>query len=435
MFETILAFRKHPGFLRYFGNTAWLFSAQMLRMAIGVLVGLWVARYLGPVEFGVFNFVIAFTAIFSVIANLGLDGILVRELVSQPKRKEILLGTVFWLKVMGAIVAVLIIYLTTNLLSIGPTTNIYILIVASGIIFQSFTVIDSYFQSEVLSKFVSICSMVQLFISTLLKIFFVIKGVGLIWFVLVVLIDQVALAASLFIAYRSHNQTDFFKFFDFALAKRLLKDSWPLIFSSLVITIYMRIDQVMIKEMLGDYEVGIYSAAVKLSEVWYFIPMILSNSLFPAILNAKKVDKKLYYNRIQRFYTLVFWLALVICIPMSFLSGVLVSFLYGAEYQEAGQVLSIHVWAGIFVFLGVVSGKFYLSENLQIYTTINTAIGAIVNVGLNYFLLPLYGVVGAALATLVSYAVATYFMNIVFSATRENFKRLTFSINFVNLKN
>ena len=434
MFEKVLTLKKNPGFLRYFGNTSWMFLAQMLRMLTSLLVGLWVARYLGPEQFGVFNYVIAFTAIFTVLSGLGLDGILVRELVNFPQKKEVLLGTAFWLKLLGAVFATgvmgLVILASTN----NPVVNIYIFIVAGGIFFQSFTIIDLYFQSEVRSKFVSICSMLQLFVSSLLKIYFVFTGADLFWFVVVVLVDQVTFAVSLFIAYRLQNQKAFYRYFDFSVAKRLIKNSWPLILSSMVVTIYMKIDQVMIKEMLGEYEVGVYSAAVRLSEVWYFIPMIISTSLFPAILNAKKVSKELYNNRIQRLYTFVFWMAFGICVPMTFLSDWIVSFLYGSAYMEAGQVLSIHIWAGVFVFLGVVSGKFYLSENMQIYTTINTAVGAIVNVALNYILLPIYGVIGAAFATLISYAVAAYLMNVIFRATRDNFRRLTYSVNLLNLK-
>ena len=434
MFEKVLLLRKHPGFLRYFGNTSWMFLAQMLRMSSGILVGLWVARYLGPEHFGVFSYVIAFTSLFSVIARLGMDEVLVRELINVPQKKEILLGTAFWLKIAGSLITLLILGITVIMSSNDSIINNYIFIVASGIIFQSFTVVDSYFQSEVKLKFVSICSIVQLLISSMLKISLIIIGADLFLFLLVILVDQITLAISLFIAYGMQNESGFLHYFDFSVARKLLKNSWPLIFSSLVITIYMRIDQLMIKEMLGEYEVGVYSAAVRLSEVWYFIPMIISTSLFPAILHAKKLNKQLYNNRIQRLYTLVFWIALSICIPMTFLSEWIIIFLYGSAYKEAGIVLSIHIWAGIFVFLGVVSGKFFLSENLQLNTTVNTAVGAVVNILLNYFLLPVYGINGAAIATIISYAVAAYFMNIFFRRTRENFKRLTYSVNILNLR-
>ena len=184
----------------------------------------------------------------------------------------------------------------------------------------------------------------------------------------------------------------------------------------------------MIKEMLGEYEVGIYSAAVRLSESFYFIPMMVTASLFPAILESKQQGEELYKRRMQRLYTLMFWLAFAIILPMTFLSDRLIVIIFGAPYQAAGQILLVHVWASIFVFWGVASSKWLLVENLQVLALINVVSGVAVNLFLNYKLIPVYGVVGAAYATLISYAVASYFMNIIFAKSRENFYMLSSSI-------
>ena len=194
--------------------------------------------------------------------------------------------------------------------------------------------------------------------------------------------------------------------------------------------IYMRIDQIMIKEMLGERDVGLFSAAVRLSEVWYFIPVIISTSLFPSIVNAKKISDKLYDTRLRRLYTFMIWLAIMIALPMTFLSNWLVTLLYGEAYREAGQILMIHIWAGVFVFMGVASSKWFISEGLQRHLTINTVAGAIMNILLNIFLIPKYGIYGAARATVMSQALASYFMNILFKRTRLNFFRLTRSVVF-----
>ena len=407
-----------------------MFAEQLLRMIAGLLVGIWVARYLGPEQFGVFSYAIAFASLFSSIAKLGLDGIVVRDLVREPEQRDRYLGTAFWLKLGGALIMLGAVALAMQLTSSDHLTNLYILIIASGAIFQSFEVVDFYFQSKVLSKFVSICKMTQLLLSSLLKLYFIFTGADLIWFVLVTLVDQLSLALSLYLAYRHQKLCSFYRHFDMKTAKQLLKDSWPLIFSGLVIMIYMRIDQIMIKEMLGEREVGLYSAAVRLSEVWYFIPAIITTSLFPSIINAKKISEKLYYTRLQRLYTLMAWLAIAIALPMTFLSDWLVALLYGAAYSEAGKVLMINIWAGVFVFIGVASSKWFVSEGLQKYLTINTVVGAIMNILLNLFLIPKYGVYGAAIATVISQAVASYFMNLIFQRTRLNFFRLTRSVVF-----
>ncbi|MBD3843217.1 MAG: flippase, partial [Campylobacterales bacterium] len=213
-----------------------------------------------------------------------------------------------------------------------------------------------------------------------------------------------------------------------SIAKQLLKDSWPLIFSAIVVMIYMRIDQIMIKEMLGEYEVGIYSAAVRLSEAFYFIPMLITASLFPAILNAKNQSDELYKQRLQRLYTFMVWMAIAIALPMTFLSDWLILLLFGQAYQEAGQVLMIHIWASIFVFLGVASGKWFITENLQRFTLINTSVGAILNVGLNLIFIPKFGIVGAAYATVISYGVAAYLINSIWKVSRSNFFMLSKSL-------
>lgn len=418
LFSTAIA---HAGFRRYFANTSWMFGEQMLRIVSGLLVGIWVARYLGPEQFGLFSYALAFVSIFSGLAKLGLDGIVVRDLVNHPHQRDVYLGTAFWLKFVGAFIMLGFVALATLFTSNDHTTNLYVFIIASGIIFQSFEVVDFYFQSQVLSKFVSICKITQLAVSSVLKVYFVLTGADLIWFVVVTLADQALLALTLFIAYRYQRFGSFYQHFDFILAKKLIKDSWPLIFSSLAVAVYMRIDQIMIKEMLGDKEVGIYSAAVRLSEIWYFIPVIITSSLFPAIVSAKKISEELYYTRLQRLYTLMVWIAIAIALPITFLGGWLVTLLYGEAYRAAGQVLMIHVWAGVFVFLGVASGSWFTNENLQQYLFYRTVLGALINVVLNLALIPRFGVVGAAIATVIAQSMAALFFDLYTTKTRVVF--------------
>ena len=425
MIAKLTALKNHAGFIRYFKNTSWMMGEQFLRIIAGLLVGIWVARYLGPEQFGLFSYVLAFTAIFGGIAKLGLDGIIVRELVNHPEKRDTYLGTAFWLKVFGAFLVMVIMVAIVPFTSNDSTTNTFIFIIAAGLVFQSFEVVEFYFQSQVLAKIVSICKVIQLALSSLIKVYLVLTQAELLYFVLVTAFDALSLAISYFIAYKIRKNPTFYKHFDFSIAKQLLKDSWPLIFSAIVVMIYMRIDQIMIKEMLGDYEVGIYSAAVRLSEAFYFIPMLITASLFPAILNAKNQSEELYKQRLQRLYTFMVWMAIAIALPMTFLADWLIVMLFGQAYQEAGQVLMIHVWASIFVFLGVASGKWFLTENLQKLALINTAVGATLNVLLNYELIPILGVIGAAYATLISYAAAAYFMNLAWLSSRGNFFMLS----------
>lgn len=404
----IIALKTHQGFRRYAVNTTWLMAEQILRIIAGILVGIWVARYLGPEKFGIFSYVLAFTTIFGGIAKLGLDGIFVRELIHQPKLQNTYMGTAFWLKVIGAVMVTFFMACIVPFTSNDATTNLYIFIIAGGLFFQSFEVIEFYFQSQVLAKLISICKVIQLIFSSIIKVCLVLIQADLFWFVCVTSLDMFSLAFSYFIAYRIKGNASFFKCFDVEIAKKLLKDSWMLVFSSLVVMIYMRIDQIMIKEMLGDYEVGIYSAAVKLSEAFYFIPVLLTASVFPAIINARKESAALYQKRMQRLYAFLIWLAIIVALPMTLLSERLIMLLYGEAYLPAGQVLMIHIWAAVFVFIGVAFSKYLLAENLQRIAFQRTLMGAIANVCLNFILIPKYGLQGAAIATLLAQFMANY---------------------------
>jgi len=184
-------------------------------------------------------------------------------------------------------------------------------------------------------------------------------------------------------------------------ARVLLKDSWPLILSGMAVSIYLRIDQVMIKEMLDAEQVGFYAAAVRLSEAWYFVPMAIVSSVFPAIINAKKQSEELYYQRLQKLYDLMVWLAVAIALPTTFLATWVIRVLYGDAFLQASGVLSIHIWAGVFVFLGVASGKWFLTENYIKKNLYRTSLGMVTNIVSNLILIPLYGIYGAAIATLL----------------------------------
>lgn len=387
-------------------------------MIAGLLVGVWVARYLGPEQLGIFSYAIAFTAIFGGISKLGLDGIVVRELVKDPDKRDVYLGTAFWLKLFGAFVTLGLVVITTFFTSNDQLTNLYIYIIASGMIFQSFEVVDFYFQANVRAKFVSICKMVQLFLSSLLKIYFVVSGKPLFWFVAVSLIDQISLAVSYYIAYKMQNNRSFYGKFDIRVAKGLLKDSWPLILSSLAIMIYMRIDQIMIKEMLGTREVGLYSVAVQLTEVWYFIPMSIASTLLPEFSKLRNYDYSAY---VQKIFSIIFLSALSILLVVVIFKKNIILILFGVQYEESVTVLGIYIFSILFGFIGAFSTNCLIAENLVKHAFYRTFGGCVVNIILNGALIPIYGLNGAALSTVISQVYASWLHDFISSDTRHLF--------------
>lgn len=412
---------RHQGISKYFFNTSWMLLEQVLRLLAGVLVGIYVARHLGPIQFGTFSYAGAFVALFSSIAKLGLDGIVVRELVNHPDHRNEILGTAFWLKVVAGFSAIGIIIGILPWTSNDYETNLYILIIASGLIFQSIEIVDFYFQSTTQAKYVAICKTIQLAISSVVKLYLIWIDADLLWFVTVALFDQVTLGLALLFIFYAKGDLSALSHFSKDTASSLLKYSWPLIISSLATILYMRIDQIMIKEMLGAENVGFYSAALRLSETVYVIPMIICTSLFPAIISAKNVSQEMFDRRILILFEIMALLSILIAIPMSLFADVFITLLFGKAYLLATDVLVIHVWGGTFVFLGVAASKWMLAENITKHTMYRTLAGAGLNIALNLFLIPIYGIRGAAIATLITYFTTSVLMNYINFKTRRCF--------------
>jgi PST family polysaccharide transporter len=204
-------------------------------------------------------------------------------------------------------------------------------------------------------------------------------------------------------------------------AKTLLKDSWPLLLSGIAITVYMKIDQIMLGQMIGDEAVGIYSAAVRISEVWYFISVAIVASVFPTIIEAKKRSDVLYYALLQKLYDLMAVVSVLVALAMTLSSGSLITMLFGTKFSAAGAVLAIHIWAGVFVFLGVASGNWFIAENLQKLAFQRTVYGAVANILLNLLLIPKFGVNGAAVALVISQAIACWIFDGLQKVTRHMF--------------
>jgi O-antigen/teichoic acid export membrane protein len=390
------------GFKRYFVNTSWLMGHRVLSMVVALFVGVYVARYLGPEQFGLLSYAGSFVGLFTALATLGLDGIMVRDLVKTPERRDELLGTAFWLKAGGAILMWAGIAAAVPFTHNDTQTNILIVVIAFAVIFQAFNVIDLNYQAEVKSKYVVYAQLVSLVISSITKLVFVWIAAPLVWFA------------------KNTGKIWYWKW-RWQTAKELVKDSWPLILSGMVIAIYMKIDQVMIKEMLDAGAVGNYAAAVRLSEAWYFIPVAITSSVFPAIINAKKQSEELYYQRLQKLYDLMVWLAVAIALPTTFLAPWVIRVLYGEAFLPAAGVLSIHIWAGVFIFLGFVNGRWIIAENVQYIATIRSAAGAMMNVTLNIVFIPKYGINGAAIATFFSVLVASHIAFLFINKARKVF--------------
>lgn len=417
------------------GNINWLTFENILRNLIGVFVFAWVARYLGPEQFGLMNYAVALVALFSVFSTLGLDNILIREIVSSPEKRKEYLGSALLLKFIGAFVLIITATLASYFINSENTViTFFVFIVSLGYIFKSFDVIDLWFKSQVKSKYSVYSRATAFFIVSIIKIILILTQAPLAAFVWMFTLDF--FIASLLLLYFYHKKVSD-SIFEWKIktktVKNLLKDSWPLMLSGVAVVIYMKIDQVMIGNMLGEKELGIYSSAVKLSEAWYFVPMIISSSVFPSILRVRKKSKELYLRRIQMLYDFFTWFTIGVALIVTFLSPFIINILYGSEYAMASTVLSIHIWAGVFVFLSIANGGYLIPENLTRIIFSRTLGGAILNILLNILFIPNYGIYGAAFATLLSQVYSGVLSLFIFKKSRILFFMIIKSFNIARL--
>lgn len=432
MIDKLRLLFAHRGFRKYAINTSWLFLERLVRMGLALVVGIYVVRYLGPTEFGQLSYAQSFVALFAPISALGLDTVLVRDLVKQPERKAVLLGTVFWLKVVGAVLTVLLIAVAVIFTTNTPQDNLFIGILSIGLFVQSTSVVDLFLQSVARSRYVVWVQLVQTALSSITKVGLVLLEAPLWLFVASYIFDALCLAIGFLLLAKMQKILSLFRGFSAQQAIYLLRESLPLVFAGLAVALYMRIDQVMLKEMVGNDAVGQFSAALKLSEAWYFIPMAICSSVFPAIV-ASKGQEATYRKRLQQLYSILVWLSVCVAIPVSLSADILVSFLYGAAYAEAATVLRIHVWTAPFVFLGVAMSNWLISEGMSKKSLYRTLLGVLVNVVGNFLLIPLYGVVGAAVATLLSQITANLIYDFFDPDVREQMQLKIRALCFVEL--
>jgi polysaccharide transporter, PST family len=403
-------------------NAGWLSADRIVRLAVGLFVGTWVARFLGRDQFGSLSYAVAFVGLLGAVTTLGLDGIVVRELVRHPERKNEILGTTFVAKTTGGFLTLLLSVTLIAILRPGDSVLQSVVgILAVGTIFQSFDTIDFWFQSRVESR-LSVFARNSTFLMVAgFRVALILLQAPLFVFAVLLSLETCMASVGLVVAYKRSGQYLSAWKISGSRVRQLLREGWPVALTSMAVTVYMKIDQIMLGQMLGVREVGIYGAALRFSEVWYFIPVALVASVAPSLTNARKASPALYYARLEDLSRLLMGIALIIAIPMTFASAYLVRTFYGLGYEGAGPVLAIHIWAAPFVFLGVAQTPWTLNEGLTKLALARTASGAVVNVLLNLVLIPTHGAVGAAVATAISYALSGFVLNAFSRRTRRIF--------------
>ncbi|SHM86865.1 flippase [Polaribacter sp. KT 15] len=426
--------RENENFIKYFSNTLWLFISKFLGFFSAIFITAWVARYLGPETYGLLAYSNSLVALFLPIAMIGLNDIIVKELVKAKDKIEIskILGTAFLTKLFFGLVSLIFLVSFVFLNKEFLEVRLLILIFSSFLIFQSLEVFDFYFQSQVKSKFVVYSRIIAVVISSIIKVVLINVNAPVQYFAIVIVLEFLITHLCTFIYFNENKIKISILNFDKNYALSLLKRSWPLFLSGMMYIVYVKIDQIMVKEILGANAAGLYAVSISLSEVWYFIPNIIAASFFPAILFYKSKDQKIYHKRITNLYSLLFWLAVFISLFITFFGEWIIEVLYGSSFYNSYKILSIYIWSNIFFFFTTISSKWLVAEGFYLHSFYRNIIGAFLNVILNIVLINEFGLVGAAVSTLISYAFVGVFYDLFFKELRVNFKLKLKSILFIN---
>lgn len=413
-----------PGIRRYFFNTSWLVVARVLRLLVAFGISVVIARYLGRELFGRLSYAISFVMLFGAVGSLGIDDILVRGLVAAHQEDDgaegCILGTASGLRIASSVLMACLALGTAKALDCSTAVLGMMVLVSCGALLTNVASgFEKYFEARVRAKYAAWSQMVAVFVSAIVTATLVVLHAPLIWFASVKAVEAFALLVALVLLMRFSREWLPLGW-SWQRAGAFLRDGWPLFLTSVFILVYMRIDQVMVKHWLGEGAVGCYAVAVRLSEACYFVPTVVVNSLFPAILNARARDRELYASRVQRLYELMTWLGVAVAVVLTVAAPFVVRLTYGAEFAPAVPVLGLYAWAGVFVFQGVARGKWIVAENLQRYAIVFTASACLVNVVLNAILIERMGLRGAALATVVCCACQTLVFPCLFRATRPS---------------
>ncbi len=436
MVEKLKSLCQNEGFIKYFKNTSWLFAEKVVRMMVGLFVGIWVARYLGPERFGLLSYAQSFVGLFTAFATLGLNGIVVRELVKDQSKRDILLGTTFRLKIIGAITVLLFLAIAINFTDNDRFANLLVFIIASATIFQTFNVVDLFLQSKVISKYAVYSNVISLLITSIIKVVLILYEAPLIYFAFVILIDSIILAIGYLYFYRILKLSIRDWKYQNSLAKLLLRDSWPLMISAFMISIYQQLDQIMLKNMINAKEVGLYAAATKINALFYFIPTAILSSISPAIVSAKLKSEKLYLERLQSVYDFFSLYSYLVIIGVLFFTDFVINIMYGADYQRSSILLKIIVFSNIFSLLGATSSMWFINSGFEYKIMHRNLFGVFFNIVGNILLIPHYGAVGAALTTILAQFSANFVFDLFDRKTLLVFQQKRDSLilrNYFNL--
>lgn len=418
--QTLANLAQRPNLMAALRNLGWLVFDRVFRLGVSFVVTLWLARYLAPELFGVYNYAIAFTALFSVVATFGLQSVVVQYLVDKPEQQNSTLASAFAIQLVGGVIAFILSALVAfNLVGNEPTVLVAVLLLSTINLFRFSDTVRYYFEFRVQSKRIVVTENLVFILIVLLRIAMILLELPLIYFVALLVLEGVLTTLAFFWLFGIQKLKALR--FDNSNFLSMLKVAWLLALSMGAVMLYMRVDQIMLASLLNQEAVGIYSAAVRISEIWYVFPTVIVGSVFPRIIRELRHDAARANRQLDVLLTAFSIVSILVGLLVGGYSTEIIVSLFGEDYRESASVLSIHVWSSVFVFSGILGGRWLVAMDMQKVLLVSTLIGVFVNVVMNYLMIPVYGVQGAAWATLVAQFMSAILVNCLHPVSRQLF--------------
>lgn len=408
-------------------NISWIVIGRLIYMSLSFIVSLIMARYLKPEGYGLLGYAASYTTFFASICSLGINSIIVKELINNPNKNGELLGTSIFLRIISSILSFIIIIGISSIVDYNELlTRIIVFFYAFFIVFQSFELFKYWFQSKLQSKYAEIAAMIAYVTMSIYMIILLVTKKSVIWFATSTSVEYIMLAIILIIIYKKKDGQKLK--INLKTGKELLKESYHFIISGMMIAIYNSTDRFMLKQMLNEKEVAYYTTAVTISGLCSFLLSAIIQSYTPVIVEAKTKDENLYLKRNRELYTIIFYISIFISILIAIFSSLIINMLYGNDYLPATVPLVILTWYTAFSYLGVARDPWIVCEKKQNYSKYIYIFAAFANIILNYLFIPIFGASGAACASLITQICTILVFPLFFKGLRKNVKLIVDAI-------
>jgi len=399
-------------------NASWIIGEQIFQMLIQLIIGILSARYLGPSNYGLINYTASYVNFVVPIVSLGMDGVIIKKMIEAPKDEGSFLGGCIFYRVLSAVICGISIILIVW--GLNPEDKLILAIISVQsvqLLFRAIHILDSWFQRHLKSKYVSLAKMIACILVACYQSYLLITNKPVIWFAMSNSLTAFIVAIVLIVSYKKTSRQKIV--FNFKYGYRTLTESYHFIISGIMVSIYGQIDRIMLGEMISSEAVGLYAVSAALCTMWLFVPNAVINSFRPSILELKSSgNEKQYLKKLKQLYASIFYLCVFVSIVIFILGGPIIRMLYGLEFVGATASLKLLIWSECFSMLGMARGIWVLAEQKNKYVKYYLGMGAVINIILNFILIPYFDIEGAAFATLITQMFTCIIAPVCFKSTR-----------------